>query len=302
MSTPYPTIDSTIGNTPLVRLQRLPALHGVPESTVILGKMEGNNPAGSVKDRPAYSMIVEAEKRGTIKPGDTLIEATSGNTGIALAMVAAMRGYKMVLVMPENQSIERRQSMKAYGAELILVSKEKGIEGARDLAVELEQQGRGRVLDQFANPDNPLAHYTGTGPEIWRQTNGQVTHFVSAMGTTGTITGISNYLKEQNEKIVIVGAQPTDGSSIAGIRKWPEAYRPAIFKKARVDQVEEVSQGDAEEMARQMAVQEGIFCGISAAGALAIALRLARGVENSTFVFIVCDRGDRYLSTGVFPG
>ena len=298
----YPTIDSTIGNTPLVRLQRLPALRGVPDSTVILGKLEGNNPAGSVKDRPAYSMIVEAEKRGTIKPGDTLIEATSGNTGIALAMVAAMRGYKMLLVMPENQSIERRQSMKAYGAELILVSKEKGIEGARDLAVELEQQGRGRVLDQFANPDNPLAHYNGTGPEIWRQTNGKVTHFVSAMGTTGTITGISNYLKEQNENIVIVGAQPTDGSSIAGIRKWPEAYRPAIFKKARVDQVEEVSQSDAEEIARQMAVKEGIFCGISAAGALAITLRLAKGVENGTFVFIVCDRGDRYLSTGVFPG
>jgi len=302
MSISYPTIDSTIGNTPLVRLQRLPALFGVPESTVILGKLEGNNPAGSVKDRPAYSMIVEAEKRGTIKPGDTLIEATSGNTGIALAMVAAMRGYKMLLIMPENQSVERRQAMKAYGAELVLVSKEKGIEGARDLAVELEQQGNGRVLDQFANPDNPLAHYTGTGPEIWRQTNGQVTHFVSAMGTTGTITGISNYLKEQNEKVVIVGAQPTDGSSIAGIRKWPEAYRPAIFKKARVDRVEEVSQADAEEMARVMAVQEGIFCGISAAGALAITLRLARGVENGTFVFIVCDRGDRYLSTGVFPG
>ena len=298
----YPTIDSTIGNTPLVRLQRLPAAFGVPESTVILGKLEGNNPAGSVKDRPAYSMMVEAEKRGTIKPGDTLIEATSGNTGIALAMVAAMRGYKILLIMPENQSVERRQAMKAYGAELVLVSKEKGIEGARDLAVELEQQGKGRVLDQFANPDNPLAHYTGTGPEIWRQTHGQVTHFVSAMGTTGTITGISNYLKEQNERIIIVGAQPTDGSSIAGIRKWPEAYRPAIFKKARVDQVEEVSQSDAEEMARQMAVQEGIFCGISAAGALAITLRLAKGVENGTFVFIVCDRGDRYLSMGVFPG
>ena len=298
----YPTIDSTIGNTPLVRLQRLPAMYGVPDNTVILGKMEGNNPAGSVKDRPAYSMIVEAEQRGTIKPGDTLIEATSGNTGIALAMVAAMRGYKMLLVMPENQSIERRQSMKAYGAELILVTKEKGIEGARDLAVELALQGRGRVLDQFANPDNPLAHYTGTGPEIWQQTGGRVTHFVSAMGTTGTITGISNYLKEQNENIVIVGAQPTDGSSIAGIRKWPEAYRPAIFKNARVDRVEEVSQADAEGMARVMAVQEGIFCGISAAGALAITLRLAKGVENATFVFIVCDRGDRYLSTGVFPG
>ena len=302
MSTTYPTIDSTIGNTPLVRLQRLPALHGVPESTVILGKLEGNNPAGSVKDRPAYSMIVEAEKRGTIKPGDTLIEATSGNTGIALAMVAAMRGYKMLLIMSESQSVERRQAMKAYGAELVLVSSERGIEGARDLAVEMEREGKGRVLDQFANPDNPLAHYTGTGPEIWRQTNGKITHFVSAMGTTGTITGISNYLKEQNEKIIIVGAQPTDGSSIAGIRKWPEAYRPAIFKKARVDQVAEVSQADAEEMARVMAAQEGIFCGISAGGALAITLRLAKGVENATFVFIVCDRGDRYLSTGVFPG
>ena len=299
---PYPTIDSTIGNTPLVRLQRLPQLFGVPDSTVILGKLEGNNPAGSVKDRPAYSMIVEAEKRGTIKPGDTLIEATSGNTGIALAMVAAMRGYRMVLIMPENQSIERRQAMKAYGADLVLVSKDKGIEGARDLAVEMEQQGKGRVLDQFANPDNPLAHYVGTGPEIWRQTSGKVTHFVSAMGTTGTITGISNYLKEQNENIVIIGAQPTDGSSIAGIRKWPEAYRPAIFKKARVDQVEEVSQADAENMARRMAVEEGIFCGISAAGALAITLRLAKNAENATFVFIVCDRGDRYLSTGVFPG
>ena len=298
----YPTIDTTIGNTPLVRLQRLPKLFGVPESTVILGKLEGNNPAGSVKDRPAYSMIVEAEKRGTIKPGDTLVEATSGNTGIALAMVAAMRGYRMVLIMPENQSVERRQAMKAYGAELVLVSKEKGIEGARDLAVEMEQQGKGRVLDQFANPDNPLAHYVGTGPEIWRQTDGKVTHFVSAMGTTGTITGISNFLKEQNENIVIVGAQPTDGSSIAGIRKWPEAYRPAIFKKARVDRVEEVSQDDAEVMARRMAVEEGIFCGISAAGALAITLRLAKNIENATFVFIVCDRGDRYLSTGVFPG
>jgi len=302
MHSTYPTIDTTIGNTPLVRLQRLPRLFGVPDSTVILGKLEGNNPAGSVKDRPAYSMIVQAEKRGTIKPGDTLIEATSGNTGIALAMVAAMRGYRMVLIMPENQSVERRQAMKAYGAELVLVSKEKGIEGARDLAVEMQAQGKGLVLDQFANPDNPLAHYTGTGPEIWRQTSGQITHFVSAMGTTGTITGISNYLKEQNEKVVIVGAQPTDGSSIAGIRKWPEAYRPAIFKQARVDRIEEVSQGDAEEMARRMAIEEGIFCGISAAGALCITLRLAKNLDNATFVFVVCDRGDRYLSTGVFPG
>ncbi len=298
----YPTIDQSIGNTPLVRLQRLPERYGVPASTVILGKLEGNNPAGSVKDRPAYAMIVEAERRGTIQPGDTLIEATSGNTGIALAMVAAMRGYRMVLIMPENQSLERRQAMKAYGAELLLVPKEQGIEGARDLAVAMQREGKGIVLDQFANPDNPLAHYRGTGPEIWRQTGGRITHFVSAMGTTGTITGISNFLKEQNERIVIVGAQPTDGSSIAGIRKWPEAYRPAIFKEARVDRIEEVSQADAEELARRMAVEEGIFCGISAAGALAITLRLAREVEHGTFVFIVCDRGDRYLSTGVFPG
>ncbi len=298
----YPTIDQSIGNTPLVRLQRLPERYGVPASTVILGKLEGNNPAGSVKDRPAYAMIVEAERRGTIQPGDTLIEATSGNTGIALAMVAAMRGYRMVLIMPENQSLERRQAMKAYGAELLLVPKEQGIEGARDLAVAMQREGKGIVLDQFANPDNPLAHYRGTGPEIWRQTGGRITHFVSAMGTTGTITGISNFLKEQNERIVIVGAQPTDGSSIAGIRKWPEAYRPAIFKEARVDRIEEVSQADAEELARRMAVEEGIFCGISAAGALAITLRLAREVERGTFVFIVCDRGDRYLSTGVFPG
>jgi len=272
----YPTIDQSIGNTPLVRLQRLPERYGVPASTVILGKLEGNNPAGSVKDRPAYAMIVEAERRGTIQPGDTLIEATSGNTGIALAMVAAMRGYRMVLIMPENQSLERRQAMKAYGAELLLVPKEQGIEGARDLAVAMQREGKGIVLDQFANPDNPLAHYRGTGPEIWRQTGGRITHFVSAMGTTGTITGISNFLKEQNERIVIVGAQPTDGSSIAGIRKWPEAYRPAIFKEARVDRIEEVSQADAEELARRMAVEEGIFCGISAAGALAITLRLAR--------------------------
>ncbi|MCZ2135693.1 MAG: cysteine synthase CysM [Burkholderiales bacterium] len=298
----YPTIDQSIGNTPLVRLQRLPERYGVPASTVILGKLEGNNPAGSVKDRPAYAMIVEAERRGTIQPGDTLIEATSGNTGIALAMVAAMRGYRMVLIMPENQSLERRQAMKAYGAELLLVPKEQGIEGARDLAVAMQREGKGIVLDQFANPDNPLAHYRGTGPEIWQQTGGRITHFVSAMGTTGTITGISNFLKEQNERIVIVGAQPTDGSSIAGIRKWPEAYRPAIFKEARVDRIEEVSQADAEELARRMAVEEGIFCGISAAGALAITLRLAREVEHGTFVFIVCDRGDRYLSTGVFPG
>jgi S-sulfo-L-cysteine synthase (O-acetyl-L-serine-dependent) len=297
-----PTIESTIGNTPLVRLQRLPQRYGVHESNAILGKMEGNNPAGSVKDRAAFSMIVEAEKRGEIKPGDTLIEATSGNTGIALAMVAAMRGYKMILLMPENQSMERRQSMKAFGAELVLVSKAEGMEGARDLAVKMQSEGKGRVLDQFANADNPLAHYRGTGPEIWQQTNRQVTHFVSAMGTTGTITGVSNFLKEQNENVIIIGAQPTDGSSIAGIRKWPEAYKPAISKQARIDRVEEISQSDAENMTRELAVAEGIFCGVSAAGACSIAMRIAQDVRNATIVFIVCDRGDRYLSTGVFPG
>jgi len=297
----YPTIDSTIGNTPLVRLQRLPRAFGVPESTIVLGKMEGNNPAGSVKDRPAYSMIVQAERRGDIKPGDTLIEATSGNTGIALAMVAAMRGYRMVLVMPENQSVERRQAMRAYGAELVLVSKEAGMEGARDLAERMQREGRGRVLDQFANPDNPLAHYQGTGPEIWRQTEGRITHFVSAMGTTGTITGVSNYLKERNGKVVVIGAQPSDGSSIAGIRKWPEAYKPAISRQARIDRVVEVSQTDAEAMTRRLAVEEGIFCGVSAGGACHIALTEARELVGATVVFIVCDRGDRYLSTGLFP-
>lgn len=298
----YPTIDATIGATPLVRLQRLPAAFGVPPGTVVLGKMEGNNPAGSVKDRPAYSMIVEAERRGDIKPGDTLIEATSGNTGIALAMVAAMRGYRMVLVMPENQSLERRQAMQAYGAELVLVSKEAGMEGARDLAGQMQREGKGRVLDQFANPDNPLAHYRGTGPEIWQQTGGRVTHFVSAMGTTGTITGVSNYLKERNPNVVIIGAQPTDGSSIAGIRKWPEAYKPAIARNARIDRVIEVSQADAEATTRALAKQEGIFCGVSAGGACYIALQLARELEQATVVFIVCDRGDRYLSTGLFAG
>ncbi len=298
----YPTIDATIGATPLVRLQRLPAAFGVPASTVVLGKMEGNNPAGSVKDRPAYSMIVEAERRGDIKPGDTLIEATSGNTGIALAMVAAIRGYRMVLVMPENQSLERRQAMQAYGAELVLVSKEAGMEGARDLAEQMQREGRGRVLDQFANADNPLAHYRGTGPELWQQTGGRITHFVSAMGTTGTITGVSNYLKEQNPQVVIIGAQPADGSQIAGIRKWPEAYKPAIAKNARIDRVIEVSQADAEATTRWLAKQEGIFCGVSAGGACHIALQLARELEHATVVFIVCDRGDRYLSTGLFAG
>jgi len=297
----YLTIEDTIGNTPLVMLQRIPGDGNRRRNNIILGKLEGNNPAGSVKDRPALSMIKRAEERGRIKPGDTLIEATSGNTGIALAMAAAMRGYKMVLLMPENLSIERRQSMAAYGAQIILTPKTGGMEYARDLAEQMQIEGRGVILDQFANPDNPLAHYETTGPEIWRDTKGQVTHFVSAMGTTGTIMGVSAYLKEQNPQIQIVGAQPEDGSQIPGIRKWPEAYLPKIFDKARVDQVESVSQSDAEHMARRMAIEEGIFCGISAAGACEIALRISQNVENATIVFVVCDRGDRYLSTGVFP-
>lgn len=298
---PYLTIEDTIGNTPLVQLQRLPGEDVKRRNNIILGKLEGNNPAGSVKDRPALSMIKRAEERGRIKPGDTLIEATSGNTGIALAMAAAMRGYKMVLLMPENLSIERRQSMAAYGAQLILTPKVGGMEYARDLAEQMQKEGRGTILDQFANPDNPLAHYETTGPEIWRDTNGQVTHFVSAMGTTGTIMGVSAYLKEKNPGIQIIGAQPEDGSQIPGIRKWPEAYLPKIYDKSRIDQIESVSQSDAEHMARRMAVEEGIFCGISAAGACEVALRIAQTVENATIVFIVCDRGDRYLSTGVFP-
>ncbi|MCH8620982.1 cysteine synthase CysM [Undibacterium sp. TS12] len=297
----YLTIEDTIGNTPLVRLQRIPGENNRLRNNVILGKLEGNNPAGSVKDRPALSMIKRAEERGRIKPGDTLIEATSGNTGIALAMAAAMRGYKMVLLMPENLSIERRQSMAAYGAQIMLTPKTGGMEYARDLAEQMQAEGRGVILDQFANPDNPLAHYETTGPEIWRDTKGEITHFVSAMGTTGTIMGVSAYLKEQNPKIQIVGAQPEDGSQIPGIRKWPEAYMPKIYDKARVDVVESVSQADAEHMARRLAVEEGIFCGISAAGACEIALRIAQTVENATIVFVVCDRGDRYLSTGVFP-
>lgn len=297
----YPTIDATIGRTPLVRLQRLPGPAITARGNVILGKLEGNNPAGSVKDRPALAMIARAEGRGEIRPGDTLIEATSGNTGIALAMAAAIRGYRMVLIMPDNLSVERRVSMKAYGAELILVTKAEGMEGARDLAMRMQAEGRGKVLDQFANDDNWAAHYDTTGPEIWDDTAGQVTHFVSAMGTTGTITGVSRYLKERNPGVVIVGAQPSDGSSIPGIRKWPEAYVPAIRRHAIIDRIEEVSQADAEETARQLAVQEGLFCGPSAAGACRIALRLAETVENATIVFIVCDRGDRYLSTGVFP-
>ncbi|NUA26062.1 cysteine synthase CysM [Cupriavidus basilensis] len=297
----YKTIEDTIGNTPLVQLQRIPGAAGAQRGNVILGKLEGNNPAGSVKDRPAVSMIARAESRGRIKPGDTLIEATSGNTGIALAMAAAIRGYKMVLIMPEDLSMERRQSMAAYGAEIILTPVKGGMEYARDLADSMERDGRGVILDQFANPDNPLAHYETTGPEIWRDTEGRITHFVSAMGTTGTITGVSRYLKEQSAGIQIVGAQPAEGSRIPGIRKWPEAYMPKIYDPKFIDRTEPVSQGDAEHMARRMAREEGIFCGISAAGALCVALRIAEEVENATIVFVVCDRGDRYLSTGVFP-
>ena len=297
----FPTIEQAIGGTSLVQLQRLPGEESTRRNNRILGKLEGDNPAGSVKDRPAMSMIARAEARGEIKPGDTLIEATSGNTGIALAMAAAIRGYRMVLIMPDNLSIERRQAMRAYGAELVLVTRQQGMEYARDLALEMQIRGEGRVLDQFANDDNWLAHYESTGPEIWRDSGGQVTHFVSAMGTTGTITGVSRYLKEMKPEVVVVGAQPTDGSSIPGIRKWPPAYVPAIRRHAIIDQIDEVSQADAESMARQLARTEGIFCGPSAAGACCIALRLAETVTNATIVFIVCDRGDRYLSTGLFP-
>jgi cysteine synthase B len=297
----YPTIEATIGRTPLVRLQRLPGPGQSVRGNLILGKLEGNNPAGSVKDRPALAMIARAEARGEIAPGDTLIEATSGNTGIALAMAAAIRGYRMVLIMPDNLSIERRQTMRAFGAELVLVTKAQGMEHARDLADRMQAEGRGRVLDQFANDDNWAAHFETTGPEIWQDTAGQVTHFVSAMGTTGTITGVSRYLKERSPAVQIVGAQPSEGSSIPGIRKWPEAYLPKIYRHALVDRIEYVSQDDAESMARRLAADEGIFCGPSAAGACCIALRLAEEVENATIVFIVCDRGDRYLSTGVFP-
>jgi cysteine synthase B len=293
----YQTIEQFIGNTPLVRLQRLPGR----TSNVVLGKLEGNNPAGSVKDRPALSMIREAEARGRIKSGDTLIEATSGNTGIALAMVAAIRGYRMVLIMPEHMSVERQQVMKAFGAELVLVSQADGMEGARDLADAMQARGEGVILDQFANPYNPLAHYTGTGPEIWRDTAGTITHFVSSMGTTGTIMGVSRYLKEQNPGVQIVGVQPDEGAQIPGIRKWPEAYLPSICDFSRVDRMMYVSQAEAEDMARRLAAEEGIFCGISAGGAMAAALRLSSEVSNATIVSIVCDRGDRYLSTGVFP-
>ena len=297
----YRTIEDTVGNTPLVRLLRIPGRDNDERNNVLLGKLEGNNPAGSVKDRPALSMIRRAEERGTIKPGDTLIEATSGNTGIALAMAAAIRGYRMVVVMPEHLSIERRQTMRAFGAELLLTPKDGGMEMARDLAQKMEREGRGVILDQFASPDNPRVHYETTGPELWQQTRGQLTHFVSSMGTTGTIMGVSRYLKEQNPAVRIVGAQPDEGSQIPGIRKWPEAYLPKIFDASRVDQVENVSQADAEAMARRLAAEEGIFAGISAAGALCIALRVAQTVRDATIVFVVCDRGDRYLSTGVFP-
>jgi len=297
----YKTLEDYVGGTPLVRLKRLPGADIEARGNVILVKLEGNNPAGSVKDRPALSMIRHAEQRGDIKPGDTLIEATSGNTGIALAMAAAIGGYRMVLVMPENQSMERRQTMRAFGAELVLTPKDGGMELARDVAEKMRNEGRGIILDQFANGDNPLAHYEGTGPEIWRDTQGQVTHFVSSMGTTGTIMGVSRYLKEQNSAVCIVGCQPEQGSQIPGIRKWPEAYLPKIFDRSRVDRVESVSQSDAEEMTRRLACEEGIFAGISSGGAVSVALRLAREVENATIVTIICDRGDRYLSTGVFP-
>ena len=295
--TNYKTLESFVGNTPLVKLQRLPG----KTTNTILVKLEGNNPAGSVKDRPALSMIQRAEERGDIKPGDTLIEATSGNTGIALAMAAAIKGYKMVLIMPEHMSEERRGSMKAFGADIVLVTREESMEGARDLADKMASEGKGIVLDQFSNMDNPQAHYEGTGPEIWRDTNGEVTHFVSAMGTTGTIMGTSRYLKEQNADLQIVGVQPSEGANIPGIRRWPKEYLPKIFEAARVDQTLDVNQQDAEDTTRALAAQEGIFCGISSGGAVAAALQLSKTVENATIVSIICDRGDRYLSTGVFP-
>ena len=293
----YKTLEDFVGETPLVRLQRIPG----NTSNVLLAKLEGNNPAGSVKDRPALSMIVHAEKRGTIKPGDTLIEATSGNTGIALAMAAAMRGYRMILVMPENQSLERRQTMRAFGAELVLTPKTGGMETARDVAERMQAEGKGFILDQFANPDNPLSHYEGTGAEIWRDTQGKVTHFVATMGTTGTIMGASQFLKEKNPAIQIIGVHPKDGANVPGIRKWPPEYLPKIFDRNRVDRVIEVSQLEAEEMARRLAREEGIFAGISSGGGLAVALKISAEVENAVIVHVVCDRGDRYLSTGVFP-
>ncbi|MDW3710376.1 MULTISPECIES: cysteine synthase CysM [Pseudomonas] len=296
MTLQYPTIADCIGNTPLVRLQRL----GGATSNTLLVKLEGNNPAGSVKDRPALSMITRAELRGAIQPGDTLIEATSGNTGIALAMAAAIKGYKMVLIMPDNMSAERKAAMTAYGAELIIVSKEEGMEGARDLAERMQAEGRGKVLDQFANGDNPEAHYVGTGPEIWRQTQGTITHFISSMGTTGTIMGTSRYLKEQNPAIQIVGLQPQEGSAIPGIRRWPEEYLPKIYQADRVDRVVDMAQVEAEQTMRRLAREEGIFCGVSSGGSVAAMLRLSREVENAVMVAIICDRGDRYLSTGVY--
>lgn len=292
----YPTIDAFVGNTPLVRLKRLQG----DTSNTILVKLEGNNPAGSVKDRPAYNMIVLAELRGTIKPGDTLIEATSGNTGIALAMVAAIRGYKMILIMPDSMSAERKASMAAYGAQLILVNDKQGMEGARDLACQMAEQGQGKILDQFANPDNPDAHYRMTGPEIWRDTHGQVTHFVASMGTTGTIMGVSRFLKEQNPAVNIIGLQPQDGSKIPGIRRWQKEYLPKIFQAERVDKIIDVNQSDAESTMKALATQEGIFCGVSSGGSVFGALQISKEVENAVIVAIICDRGDRYLSTGVF--
>lgn len=296
MTLQYPTIADCVGNTPLVRLQRLP---GATSNTLLL-KLEGNNPAGSVKDRPALSMITRAELRGQIHAGDTLIEATSGNTGIALAMAAAIKGYKMILIMPDNSSAERKAAMTAYGAELILVSQEQGMEGARDLAQKMEAEGRGKVLDQFANGDNPEAHYTTTGPEIWRQTQGTITHFVSSMGTTGTIMGVSRYLKEQNGNVQIIGLQPMEGSAIPGIRRWPQEYLPKIYQADRVDRIVDMAQSEAEDVTRRLAREEGIFCGVSSGGAVAAMLRLSREVENAVIVAIICDRGDRYLSTGIF--
>jgi len=297
----YPTLEQVVGSTPLVALQRIGAQYAGPRNNVVLGKLEGNNPAGSVKDRPALSMIARAQQRGEIAPGDTLIEATSGNTGIALAMAAAIKGYRMVLVMPEDLSIERAQTMKAFGAELILTPKAGGMEHARDLALQMQAQGKGRVLDQFANADNPRVHFETTGPEIWADTLGQVTHFVSAMGTTGTITGVGRFLKQQNPGVQIIGAQPSEGSRIPGIRKWSPEYLPGIYDASVVDEIRLVNQADAEEMARRMAREEGIFAGISAAGACWVAQQIAAEVRDATIVFIVCDRGDRYLSTGVFP-
>ena len=297
----YPTIEDAVGKTPLIALQRIGVADNQRRGNVVLAKLEGNNPAGSVKDRPALSMIRRAEERGEIKPGDTLIEATSGNTGIALAMAAAIRGYRMVLIMPEDLSIERAQTMKAFGAELLLTPKSGGMEYARDLAEQMQREGKGRVLDQFGNADNPRIHYETTGPELWEQTGGRITHFVSAMGTTGTITGVARFLKEKNPAVRIIGAQPSEGSRIPGIRKWPEAYLPSIYDASLVDQLVYVSQDDAEETCRRLAREEGIFAGISAAGACWVAQEIARGCENATIAFVVCDRGDRYLSTGVFP-